>query len=302
MTKGLHIFKNGGYLESYTQSSGKLRLLGKGDGAEVMIQNVKSHVPVFIEPAANTEILEFYYILDGNIEFIDTKEVLSKGDYFYSHHLTRPVELRTLTHVEFLYFTTDPTFIKLSGTIHELMDMSEKVQEKDIYTHSHTNYVKNYALRIGNKLRLSKEQIENIGLAAMLHDIGKIDVPDSILKKPGKLTDEEYEIIKKHPLKGAELVKETYYEKVSDIILQHHERIDGSGYPYGLKGNEIMIEAQIIAIADTYHAMISDRPYRKAIPQDKVIKELKGLRGLQYNKEVIDALFEILEEEKQNKL
>ena len=301
MTKGLHICKNGRFLESYIQNSGELQLLGRGDGAEVMIQNVRAYLPVFIEPAANTEILEFYYILDGSIEFIDTKDVSSKGDYFYSHHLTKPVELRTLTQVKLLYFTTYPTFIKLSRTINELVDISEKVQEKDIYTHSHTNHVKDYALKVGNKLRLSKEKIENIGLAAMLHDIGKIDVPDSILKKPGKLTDEEYEIIKKHPEKGAQLVKETYYESVSDIILQHHERIDGSGYPYGLKGNEIMIEAQVVAIADTYHAMISDRPYRKAIPQDEIIEELKGLRGIQYSKQVIDALIEILQEEKENK-
>ena len=299
MVKGLHICKKGRYLESYGQSAGELQLLGRGDGAEVMIQNIIANKPVFVEPGDNIEIMEFFYIIEGEVEFADSKERLTKGDYFFSHLLTKPVELRTLTNVELLYFTTQPIFHNLSTTIRQLMELSDQVQEKDSYTHSHTNNVKEYALKIGNKLRLSKEKIENIGLAAMLHDIGKIEVPDYILNTPGKLTEEEFDIIKKHPVIGAELVKETYYENLSDIILQHHERIDGSGYPSGLKGNEILIEAKVVAMADVYHAMITDRPYRKGLKYSEIIKELKELSGIKYDKEIVDALLDIMKEERE---
>ena len=181
--------------------------------------------------------------------------------------------------------------------IQELVKLTESVADKDQYTHEHNLSVKNYATKIGNNLRLSKEIIENIAFAAILHDIGKVDIPDEILKKPGKLTEEEFDIIKEHPIIGVEMVKETHYENLSDIILQHHERIDGTGYPYGLKGDEIMIEAQVVAMADVFHAMASDRPYRKAIDIKDIVEEINGLSGIQYDKKIVDALMEIIEED-----
>lgn len=297
MGKGLHICRNGNYLKNFIQTAGELQLLSKGDGAEVLIQKARENSTVFIEPGKNVELMEFYYVLKGELEFVDCKERIAQGDYFYSHYLTEPVELRTIADIELLYFATRHVFQDLRTTIGELMELSKEVEGKDDYTHSHTNTVKDYAIKIGNKLGLSKEKVGKIGFAAMLHDIGKIDIPDEILKKPGKLTEEEFEIIKQHPIIGAEKVKGTYYENLSEIILQHHERIDGSGYPYGLKGDEVIIEAQVIAMADTYHAMVSDRPYRKGIDPKDIIKELKELSGKLYNKEIVDALLEILEED-----
>lgn len=297
MGKGLHICKKENYLEKFIQTTGELQLLGKGDGAEVLIQNAEADATIFIEPGKNIELMEFFYVLKGELEFVDCKERLTQGDYFYSHYLTEPVELRTITDIELLYFATRPAFQHLSTTIGELMELSKEAEAKDDYTHSHTRHVKDYALRIGNKLGLSKEKIGKIGFAALLHDIGKIDIPDEILKKPGKLTEEEFEIIKQHPIIGADKVRGTYYENLSEIILQHHERIDGSGYPYGLKGDEVIIEAQVIAMADTYHAMVSDRPYRRGIDPKDIVKELKELSGKLYDKEIVDALLEMLEED-----
>lgn len=297
MGKGLHIVRKNEYIESAVQKAGELQLLGKGDGSEVLIQKIKANSTVFIEPGENIELMEFFYVLEGELEFIDCKERLQVGDSFYSHYLTEPVELRTTSDTTLLFLTTQPVFQHLSSTIQELVKLTESVADKDNYTYDHTEIVKDYATRIGNKLRLSKEKIENIGLAALLHDVGKVDIPDNILKKPGKLTEEEFEVIKQHPIVGAEMVKDTYYENLSDIILQHHERIDGTGYPYGLKGDEIMIEAQIVAMADTYHAMASDRPYRKAIDIKDIVNELRELSGKLYDKKVVDALIEILEED-----
>lgn len=297
MGKGLHIVKKNHYLDSSTQKSGELQLLGKGDGAEVLLQKVDANVTIFIEPGENIELMEFFYVLEGELKFVDSNKYLNKGDCFYSHCLSDPVELRTLTDIVLLYFTTRPIFHHLSTTIQELVRLTESIEDKDYYTHDHTLKVKDYATRIGNKLGLSKGKIENIGFAAILHDIGKIDIPDKILKKPGKLTEEEFEIIKQHPIIGAEKVKATYYENLSDIILQHHERIDGTGYPYGLQGDEIMIEAQVIAMADTYHAMISDRPYRKGLHSEDIVQELKELSGKHYDEKIVHALLEILKED-----
>lgn len=297
MSKGVHIGKKDSYIENYVQNTAELQLLAHGDNCEVLIQKVDANTTIFIEPGRNTELMEFFYVLEGELEKIDTSERIQVGDYFYSSYLSLPVQFKTITDIVLLYFTTQPMFKYLSTTIDELVQLTEKVEVKDLYTHGHTLEVKDYAIKIGNKLGLSRNSIEKIAFAAILHDIGKIDIPDKILKKPGKLTKEEFDIIKKHPVIGAEMVKETYYENLSDIILQHHERIDGTGYPYGLKGDEIMIEAQVIAMADTYHAMASDRPYRKGIDPKEIVEELKELSGKLYDKKIVDALFEILEED-----
>lgn len=297
LSKGLHIKRKNTYIENSKQNKGELQLLGKGDGAEVLIQKVRAGETVFIEPSEYSDVMEFYYILEGEIEFIDRDECLRPGDYFYAHYLKEPVEIRTLSDSKWLYFTTESVFKDLSTSIQELVKLTDMVEEKDNYTHGHTLSVKEYAIRIGNYLRLSKEQIEKIGLSAILHDVGKVEIPDEILQKSGKLTEEEFEIIKKHTIIGAEMVKKTYYQDLSDIILQHHEKIDGTGYPYGLKGDEILIEAQVVSIADAYHAMASDRPYKKKMEAREIVEELKKMTESHYHEEVVNALICILEED-----
>lgn len=116
-----------------------------------------------------------------------------------------------------------------------ICELVEKVEEKDIYTHDHNLRVKNYAIKIASKLNLSKEKIENIGFASMFHDLGKINIADEILNKPDRLTKDQLEHIKKHPSDGLGLVSKRYYENIAKIIEQHHERLDGSGYPYASK-------------------------------------------------------------------
>ena len=126
--------------------------------------------------------------------------------------------------------------------------------------------------------------------AAILHDIGKIGIPDSILNKPGRLTDEEYRLVKEHPAIGAEIVKQVKaLEPVASIILQHQERWDGKGYPYGMKGEDIPMEARIISVLDAYDAMTSDRSYRKALPVQTAIAELKRCSGTQFDPKVVNA-------------
>jgi HD-GYP domain-containing protein (c-di-GMP phosphodiesterase class II) len=297
---GFYIGTENQSLEKFVQNSGELSLLGQGDGAEVMLQKIKANEIVFIEPGESSELMEFIYILEGELEFEkDNKKIkLKRGDYFYSHHLKQTVQLSTITDVTLIYFTTQPIFHYLSSTIKELTELAEKVHEKDVYTHGHNQRVKDYAVKIGNKLNLSKEKIGNVAFASLFHDLGKVHVPDEILNKPGRLTGEEFEFIKKHPTHGMELVKKTYYEGIAEIINQHHERLDGSGYPKGIKGDEILLEAKIIAVSDTYDAMTTDRAYRKGLPPQVAVDELIKLKGIYYDEMVVDAFIQVLKEDK----
>ncbi|MGV2950008.1 HD-GYP domain-containing protein, partial [Acinetobacter sp. AGC35] len=145
-----------------------------------------------------------------------------------------------------------------------------------------------YCLTIARMLKLSKDRLEDLYFASAFHDVGKINIPEEILNKPGHLTEEEFEIIKRHSYDGYEMVKELYYTNISQIILQHHERLDGSGYPYGLRDNEISLEAKIIGIVDTYDAMTSDRPYREGLSPEIAIAELKRLAGIQYDPYLVE--------------
>lgn len=299
MHKGIHIGKKDSFLDRFVQSTAELRLLGKGDGSEVMLQKIDANVSFFIEPGEDPELMEFFFILNGSLELIcdNNKTLLESGDYFYSHHLKEHIQFITKTDSTLLYFSTQPTFHYISSVIKDLLSLANSVEEKDIYTHGHIQRVKDYGIKIGNKMRLSKEKVENIGFASLFHDLGKINVPDEVLNKPARLTYEEFETIKKHPLWGAEMVRKTYFHNISTIIEQHHERNDGSGYPKGLLGDEILIEAKIIAVADSYDAMTSIRSYKDALSPKEAVDELISLKDKHYDSNVVDAFVEVLADE-----
>lgn len=168
---------------------------------------------------------------------------------------------------------------------------------KDAYTHGHSMRVTLYSLALAQKLELSDELIEEIETAGLLHDIGKIAIPEKILLKPGKLTDEEFDIIKSHPELGEKLVSGIGKLKViSNWLKSHHERYDGKGYPDGLAGENIPISARIIAIADTYDAMTSDRAYRKALEHEVAMEEVKRCSGTQFDPKLAEIFLNISNE------
>jgi len=173
------------------------------------------------------------------------------------------------------------------------------IEIRDSYTKGHSERVAFFSKRIAEVMGLKENEIKAIYIAGLLHDIGKIGIPDSILLKPGKLSDEEYEIIKFHPLLSYELLKHIDILKDSlPGIKYHHERWDGSGYPEGLKGQEIPLQARILAVADSFDAMTSDRIYRAGIPKTQAIAELRKLAGKHYDPEVVEnALYILLNEE-----
>lgn len=174
---------------------------------------------------------------------------------------------------------------------------ARSIDIKDKYTNGHSMRVAKYAKMIAEKSGFSKKAAEAVYNIGLLHDIGKITVPDEILNKPGRLEDEEFNVIKRHTSNGSEILKEIEISPELAIGAQyHHERIDGHGYPSGKKGDDIPEIAQIIAVADTFDAMYSTRPYRKQMPLDKVVEELKRCAGTQLNTQFVNVLVQLIEE------
>lgn len=169
------------------------------------------------------------------------------------------------------------------------------IDAKDPYTKGHSTSVSRYAEALARAVNLPEHEVERIKIGALLHDVGKIGIPESVLKKPGKLTDEEWEIMKQHPTIGAEkvLAPNEALRDLIPIVKYHHERIDGKGYPEGLKGNEIPLEARIVSVADAYHALVSDRPYRKGMPIEKACAILREGAGVQWDSDLVRQFISI---------
>jgi len=185
--------------------------------------------------------------------------------------------------------------------VHELyvgsiVSLAAAIDARDHYTHGHSKVVSKLATATAHKLGLDKEAIEKVYFASMLHDIGKIGVPDNILRKEGKLNEKEWNVIKKHPIYAARILKHIPRMKpIIPIVYHEHERFDGKGYVEGLKGDQIPIESRIIAIADAYEAMTSKRPYRKPLPKKVVINEIKKNMGTQFDPKVAKVFLQVVQ-------
>ncbi|HAZ07038.1 MAG TPA: hypothetical protein DCZ01_00630 [Elusimicrobia bacterium] len=168
--------------------------------------------------------------------------------------------------------------------------LARAVDSKDAYTHEHSDRARVKARRVAHELNLPDQMVRYIEYAALLHDIGKIGIDEAILLKPGKLTPEEYEQMKKHPIIGHQILSPVkYLGPVAQMVLYHQEWYDGRGYPEGLKGEEIPLGSRIVAVLDAWDAMTSDRPYRKALGKDIAISELKKGSGTQFDPKVVET-------------
>lgn len=175
-------------------------------------------------------------------------------------------------------------------TVSAVESMADLVDLRDPYTFQHSQSVADHAVRTARKVGLPDREVELIRLAARVHDLGKIAVPDEVLHKHGRLTDAEFALMKKHPETGAEiLAKFPQYRRGRELVLAHHERMDGKGYPRRLSGSAIPLGARIIAVADSWDAMTSDRPYRTALDPEVALVELLRGRGTQWDAEVVNA-------------
>jgi len=187
--------------------------------------------------------------------------------------------------------------------INTIYALAAAVDAKDHYTHGHSNTVMNYSTKMAEAMKLSDQEIEDVKYGALLHDIGKIGVSENIINKPTKLSKEEYSIVKMHPQMGADIIsKIDSLKRLVPLVVGHHEWLNGSGYPRGLRGDEIPLGARIISIADAYSTMTSNRPYRAAMSVEESIKELEKFSGTQFDPKIVKVFSELLrEEEKQAK-
>jgi len=179
----------------------------------------------------------------------------------------------------------------LAGTIKAI---SRTVETRDAYTAGHQRRTTEIARAIAFEMGLSKQEIEGIRMAGVIHDLGKISIPAEILSKPGEISDSEFSLIRQHPQAGYEILKGIDFNwPVADIVLQHHERLDGSGYPYSLQKDDILLEARIIGVADVIEAMSSHRPYRPALGIDDAFEEITMNKGITYDPDVVDASIDL---------
>lgn len=184
--------------------------------------------------------------------------------------------------------------------ISTIQALNTATEAKDPYTSGHASRVEKYAVELAEFYGLSFDKIQDIKTAAILHDIGKIGINDNILNKAGKLTREEYQEIMRHPVIGAEIIsKVDFLKKISTVVRHHHERHDGKGYPDGIGGDNIPLAASILAIADSYDAMTSDRPYRRALTRDEALEEIRVNAGTQFHPVLAEKFIEMLESKKE---
>lgn len=191
------------------------------------------------------------------------------------------------------------TYDKLEKAYLESIELLRyTVEAKDLYTRGHSDRVAEFSVLIGQKLGLSNDSLKTLQIGGLFHDVGKIGIPDSILLKESRLTDDEYSQIKNHPSIGAHILQNaTIFKDIVPIVKHHHEKYDGTGYPGRLKGEDIPYMARIAAIADTFDAMTSKRSYRDALPIETVVEEFKKYSGSQFDPEITKVFLDILTNE-----
>jgi putative two-component system response regulator len=187
--------------------------------------------------------------------------------------------------------------------LHVVQTLAEAIDAKDSYTNGHSGRVAAYSREIAKRAGYSQKRQNEIYMMGLLHDVGKIGVPDAVINKPGRLTDDEFAKIKNHPVMGARILKKIReMPKLVTGARWHHERYDGRGYPDGLKGTDIPEEARIIGVADAYDAMTSNRSYRDSMPQEKVREQIESGKGTQFDPKFADIMLQMIDEDTEYKM
>jgi len=212
--------------------------------------------------------------------------------------------MRFLVKITALFISIKKSYERKTIFQREVVKSMIRILElKDKYTKGHSERVAKLSVKIAQKMGLSDEEINMVYWAGIVHDIGKIGIPDEILNKPTRLTDEEYKIIKKHPVLGEQVLSQmSYLKELSVIVRHHHERWNGTGYPDGLRREEIPLLSRILAVADAFDAMTSDRSYRAALNIDKALKEIEKNAGVQFDADVVKAFFDLFSQVKEENI
>lgn len=276
-----------------------IRLPGM-DGIELLqkIKETRPEIPIIIVSAVATHKVVIDALKLGAIDFVAKPlDVIQ----------VRDTVRKAILQAECDKAVGSPSSKKVVPTVEEVLEstylnviktLCKILVKKDPYTRQHSQEVTRFALMMGRALGLSKEELLVLEQAALLHDIGKVGIPDHVLQKPGPLSAGEWELMKQHSDIGQEILEHIQVLHLEqNMVRHHHERYDGKGYPAGLRGEEIPLYARILTIADSFHAMVSDRPYRKALSFDVAVEELKKNRGTQFDPTLVEIFLKALEEE-----
>lgn len=250
----------------------------------------KGTVGFFYSPEPG--MIDANYILSGKIEICDIDEtaVIESGDFYCLKEFDKYIMFQVLEDTKAIYINNRPYFSKFENQVSGLMQILTQLQDADGDTLQHCERVKTLCMGIAYHMKFDQTKLRILFYAARFHDVGKSKIPLDILIKPGRLTQDEYEQMKLHSQYTYEMVHEHYGTEIANAAFEHHEHLDGSGYPRHLKGDEISLTARIISVADAYDAMVVTRPYHKGKTVQEAITELWRCEGTQFDKTVIHAL------------
>lgn len=273
-----------------TEAKNLIDRIYKSDVFEVGKYHLNKNAIFYIDPLDLNDLMKTYVVLSGKLMDLKTNELFSAGDLILVEHAEALISLFTLEKTILLIHAHGPSSLaKFEVNNKKLADLLTDLQSKDHYTKEHSDRVFALVKKMALKLGYHSQALYDINKAARFHDVGKIYIDNQILNKPAQLTADEYEAIKKHATLGEALVLTTYSSDVFKIIAQHHERINGSGYPLGLKEDEICEAAKILAICDSYDAMTSDRVYSLGKTHEEALLELDLCAGTLYDARLVEV-------------
>ena len=291
------VVHGGGSQDAVGKRDNRAEQLVQHGALEVTRHWIAAEKHFYLDAADEWSGFEFIYVLSGNItmELGERKEDLHAGDYLHHRGLPERAFFRVNTDVELLMVSSPPSYHLVREEIQGILELARTVEEKDEVTQGHLDRLERLAILTGERLGLSGQRLIDLSYAAYLHDIGKVKIPDEILNKNGPLDDDEQVVMRSHTTLGGEMLSDhEFLTNASKAVVSHHENFDGSGYPDGLKGDEIPIEARVIRVVDTYDAITSARPYQGALSKEEAIRELVMGVDKQFDRRVVGAFIEVV--------
>lgn len=296
----MSIVNRGQFIETVQVKKLEVSLISSGDGTEIIHHKLEADGIWGLTPQEGWDALEHFTVLSGRLRFQTDQGIqyLYPGDSYFECPIRHALIFYAEEETEFIYVSSRPVFHIYSQANKKTMDLAISIEEKDGYTADHCHRIAQMSMMVGEKMGLDPYQLVKLNLSSFFHDVGKVKVPLSILQKPGKLSNEEWEIMKLHTTYGREILEETnlpLLKLAGEIVEQHHERYDGKGYPKGLSDDRIAIEAAIISVVDSYDAMTTDRIYQKGRTKEEALEEIRRCSGTMYNPEVVKVFLSLRE-------
>lgn len=278
---GIHFNQKTAFAEIAADNETSTVLLAKQGDLEVMLYRINAESVVWLYPATDKNAIEFFFVHEGGVELAleDGLVSLGPGESFSVSGLERDIPVRVQGDTKIVYATNCPAYESVSQFDESLNDLLKRVNEKDHYTSRHSKAVLQYSLALYDAMQESSRMIarDDLAVAALFHDVGKCFVPVEILLKPERLEQSELRYILRHPVDSGRMLLPKFGEQIAEIARNHHERLNGSGYPRGLMAEDISLSSQIVAVADAFDAMTSDRGYNVVKSFRAAAQELASL-------------------------